>query len=72
MIEEYKKASGDVWKYFKNHFETSDDDEYWDEVVKCASKIAKKHEGTPLEAYVREYIVVCVNELSRIHKGGGK
>ena len=67
-FESYKEASGDAWGFFKKFFETSTDDAYWKAVIECANEIGEKYEGTPLEDYVVEYLVVLMNELSRKHK----
>lgn len=67
-IDDYKKASGEIWRYFKRFFDTSDDDDYWKAVIECANELGEKYEGTQLEQYVIDYLVVCMNELNRKHK----
>ena len=71
MIDEYKKASGDVWLFFRKHFKTRDDDEYWEKIFEEATEVVKPYEGTPAEEYARKYVVLCVNELARKHKEMG-
>ncbi len=67
MIDEYKKASGDVWLFFRSHFERQDED-YWEKVIYDADAVAKKYEGTPVESYVRKYVIMCIDELKRKHR----
>lgn len=61
FMDEYKKASKDVWAFFQKHFKNAD----WDAAVKEVSDIGRKYENTEVEEYTRAYLVVVMNELGR-------
>ena len=64
MIDDYKKASGDVWKFFKKYFDGDGSDEYWREVIDKSNDIAEMYKDTELHYYVSKYLVLCVGVLN--------
>lgn len=71
-IDEYKKASADVWKLFKQYCEPQDNDAWWAELSDESDKVCEKYQNTPLKDYVLDYVVCCMNEIARIWKRGRK
>ena len=64
-----RKASADIWKFFKMYAGIkTKDDEKWEECLKVADELVKLYEGTEAEKYARKYVVLIISELERIGK----
>ena len=63
-LDEYVKASAEVWTFFKSHFDGDNTDEFWRRVIDESNDIAEKYKDTPLKHYVSRYLVLCVGELN--------
>lgn len=67
-IDDYKKASGEVWRLFKSFFDGDGSDKYWSEVIEKSNELADKYKDTELHYYVSKYIVLCVGVLNERSK----
>lgn len=63
-LDEYAKASAEVWTFFKSHFDGDNTDEFWLRVIDESNEIAKKYKDTELKDYVSKYLVLCVGVLN--------
>ena len=61
-LQEIHSIFNDVWKYFKDHSDITDTDEYWDKVVSDADVVNDKHNDNKL---CRAFLVACMQHLER-------
>lgn len=64
IIDDYKKASSDVWKWFTSQLEKMD----WDEIMESGDIVVEKHLGEEVEGFVLEFVVLMTKELAKIEK----
>lgn len=64
MIDDYKKASAEIWNFFKKNFDGDFSDEYWRRVIEESNNMAEKYKDTLVKRYVSKYLILCVGELN--------
>ena len=53
---------GEVWNFFKRHYEVRADDEYWETVISEAGAIVQKYNNLPL---CKDITLAVIDELER-------
>jgi hypothetical protein len=70
-LEEVKKASGVIWKFFKEFIGIKqNEDKRWEICIKTAEELSKSYVGTKVEKYAKGYIFVALDEIERVSKIG--
>ena len=68
-LNEVRKVSGEIWNFFKAYVGTkNDNDEKWEECIKVAAALLKRHEKSQAYNYARKYMNVVMEELERVGK----
>jgi len=65
LIEDYKKASADVWTWFKKNYEAKDADDWWMKLYDSSNRLCEKYTESPIKEYVIEYVVLCMSDIHR-------
>lgn len=69
LTDDHKNASADIWRFMAKHYGNSNEtDEWWDAMLKEADALYEKYADTDVKKYAKDYIVACVNEITREYK----
>lgn len=72
MIDNYKTAFNEVWLFFKDKIDIKDDDAYWQGVITDSDNLYEKYKSTSVGKIVKDFLIICVCELSRMAKAKRK
>lgn len=65
-IEQYRKASSEVWACFKKHYFAPKNDKDWSAWVSESDAVWWAWKDTPQKNYVTKYLLACREEIEKL------